>query len=536
MKKICVSFIAVMMFLFCNNVFASQTLMLEYDGGTHEYNGEVYSLVVNNQLLDPPLSPIVFNDRALVPVREIFEEVGATVNYIGDTQTIEVFNNASYVRLRINDNVAYINGVRTNIPDNVVPKLIAKVGGETKTMVPVRFISETIGLDVEFDANDGAIIIDSDGYTLVDESQIPTVDEEPVIEDNYAVETTPYVTDVKYAVADDKSVMLKVVTDVEVNDLYDFVLDSPKRVILDIAKARLNGVSGTINVNASGVSSIRFGDNDERARIVIDVNSLTGYEIKQISATEIGIYVATEGVKATATPAPTNKPTQSSDSAVTIKPNSGKLIVLDAGHGGTDPGAVGYLNGNKVLEKNLTLEITNKVKTILENAGYTVSMTREGDTLPSLSERPAQANAEDAAVFVSIHINSVENAPEANGTEVFYATENNGDEYGATSKELAKNILDRMLYYMGSTNRGVKSAEHAVTRKCYMPAALAEVGFITNPEEVYKMTTDEYQQKAAQGIAEGIMITLKDIEVPDVKPVRGMKTTVQSAAATAATH
>jgi len=84
----------------------------------------------------------------------------------------------------------------------------------------------------------------------------------------------------------------------------------------------------------------------------------------------------------------------------------------------------------------------------------------------------------------------------------------------ATSEKLATNILNRMLYYMGSTNRGVKTAEHAVTKRCEMPAALTEVGFITNPTEVYNMTTDEYQYKAAQGIAEGIMITLKDINVP----------------------
>ena len=148
MRKIGVSLIAVIMTLFCSISAAmamNVPMLLEYDGGTHEYNGEVYALVVNNQVLDPPLSPIIFNDRALVPVREIFEEVGATVNYINDTQTIEVFYEDSYIRMKINDNVAYINGEKTNIPDNVVPKLIAKVGGETKTMVPVRFISETIG-------------------------------------------------------------------------------------------------------------------------------------------------------------------------------------------------------------------------------------------------------------------------------------------------------------------------------------------------------------------------------------------------------
>ena len=82
MRKIGISIIATAVFLFCSLTLATaaESMILEYDGGTHEYNGEVYSLVVNNQLLDPPLSPIIFNDRALVPVREIFEEVGATVN------------------------------------------------------------------------------------------------------------------------------------------------------------------------------------------------------------------------------------------------------------------------------------------------------------------------------------------------------------------------------------------------------------------------------------------------------------------------
>ena len=173
-----------------------------------------------------------------------------------------------------------------------------------------------------------------------------------------------------------------------------------------------------------------------------------------------------------------------------------------------------FLIGKLLSNNMINLGIYKEVKEILENAGYTVSMTRTGDTLPSLVERPTQANAENAAVFVSIHINSVDNAPNANGTEVYYADSNNGNAYGTTSEKLATNILNRMLYYMGSTNRGVKTAEHAVTKRCEMPAALTEVGFITNPTEVYNMTTDEYQYKAAQGIAEGIMITLKDINVP----------------------
>lgn len=517
MKKISVSFIVLLMFLFCAAVSASaNTMMLEYDGGMHEYNGEVYSLVVNNQLLDPPLSPIIFNDRALVPVREIFEEVGAKVNYVNDTQTVEVYNDDSYVRLKINDNVAYINGEKENIPDNVVPKLISKVGGETKTMVPVRFISETIGLDVEFDWADGAILIESDQAVSDEETQTIVTEETEPIPEETAPPVVSYLTDVSYEVVDDRSVKVKVRTDNDITDYSDFTLSSPERIVLDIEGTRLKGINETMSVNAAGVSAVRLGDNAERARTVIDVTNLESYVVEKTEPNEIVISVTTKEVpKSTPkpTPAPTKRPVNLSQNNVS-KPNNGKLIVLDAGHGGTDSGAVGQIDGNLVLEKNLTIEITNKVKGILEKAGYTVSMTRTDDSLPTLVERPTQANEENAAVFVSIHINSVDNAPQANGTEVFYAESNNGDAYGTTSEKLAENILNRMLYYMGSTNRGVKTAEHAVTKRCNMPAALAEVGFITNPTEVYNMTTDEYQYKAAQGIAEGIMITLRDITVP----------------------
>lgn len=513
MRKLVVSVMAATMFLFCSLTFSSASvgsLMLEYDGSTHEYNGEVYSLVVNNQLLDPPLSPIIFNDRALVPVREIFEEVGATVNYIDESQTIEVVGDDTYVELKINDNVAYINGDKTNIPDNVVPKLISKVGGETKTMVPVRFISENIGLDVEFDQDDGAIIIDSDDYSS-DIVQKAPIYEEPVPEPSY-------ITGMEYEMIDDNKVSVTITADSDITGYSDFALKAPERIVVDFPGMNLDGVDENTLIGQNGVNGIRFGCDSERARVVIDAENIRSYTVEQTSSNQIVIDVTTRKIiAATSTPVvtkpePTTVPTPAA--TPTVKPSSKtyvkNLVVLDAGHGGTDPGAIGTLNGQDVMEKTLTLQITNKVRTILEDAGYTVSMTRTGDTLPSLVERPTQANNENAAVFVSIHINSAE-ATEAHGTEVYYAESNNDSDYGTTSQKLAKNILTRMLYYMNSTNRGVKSAEHAVTKRCNMPAALAEVGFISNPQEVYNMSTDEYQSKAAQGIAEGIILTLREM-------------------------
>lgn len=147
---------------FCAPVHAFE---IQYDNVTQEYTGSVYELVVNERLMDNlPLSPIIFNDRALVPVREIFEEMGAEVSYTGETKCVEIEYENTYVRLFINDNAAYINGKRTAIPDNVVPKLITRVGGETKTMVPLRFISETIGMDVVFDGEHNTILVNSPDY------------------------------------------------------------------------------------------------------------------------------------------------------------------------------------------------------------------------------------------------------------------------------------------------------------------------------------------------------------------------------------
>ena len=101
------------------------------------------------------------------------------------------------------------------------------------------------------------------------------------------------------------------------------------------------------------------------------------------------------------------------------------------------------------------------------------------------------------------------------GTETYYSTINNGNDFNTTSKTLATNIQTRLQKALNSTNRGVKTANHAVTRKSLMPAALVEVGFISNAEEAALLTSSSYQNKAASAIAEGIIATWKNIEMPE---------------------
>ncbi|MCI5604102.1 MAG: N-acetylmuramoyl-L-alanine amidase family protein [Clostridia bacterium] len=485
MKKLKILFLIFV--LMCLSVVTAQAMTLSYDDELHEYDGSIYALIVNNELLEPPLAPIIFNDHALVPVREIFEELGAEVSYDSNSQAIEIEKNDDNIRMYINNNVAYVNGNMTHIPDGVVPKLISELGGETKTMVPVRFISESIGLNVEFDSEHEAILVESDEFEFDDGWSY-----------TYNSHANALVTDVSCKKEANNRLNITMTASKTVGDIDKFLMENPNRIVVDIYNAVYYGLDDFININMQGIDAIRLGDNGERARIVIEYSDLSNFTVEKKSDNVVSIIIET------------NQESYPS----TVTPDASKLIVLDAGHGGTDSGAVGYLNGNQVLEKNLTLEITYKVKERLEERGYSVLMTRTGDTLPSLTERPEMANAANAAVFVSIHINSVDNVPTANGTEVFYSEENNGYAYGVNSKTLADNILTRMLYYMNSTNRGVKMANHAVTRRSNMPASLVEIGFITNDTELYNMTSDEYQYKAAQGIAEGIMITLENVNVP----------------------
>ena len=510
MKKLRL-FLGIILLCLLNSLTVNAEMILKYDGAYHEYNGSVFSLIVNNrQLNDLPMPPIIFNDRALVPIREIFEELGAEVSYDGSDRRVEVVYGSTYIRMYINDNAAYVNGKKTSIPDNVVPKLISIGDGETKTMVPVRFISETIGIDVDFSSEHEAILVNSSGYNF----DIPEAPMETV---SPAETPKPAVSNISYSVKGTNTIEVLIETDTEIDKYSAFTMSEPERVVADIPGFALSGLAD-MNVDMDGITAVRLGDNGERARVVIDVSGdIADYGAYKLSDTELVVRV-TVAPKNEQTPNPTASPTATAapkPSKRPAAPASSKLIVIDSGHGGKDSGAVGVLDGKTILEKDLTLQIAFKVKEVLESKGCNVSMTRTTDTYLSLTEPPAQANEENAAVFVSIHINSAENIPEASGTEVYYSVLNNGTDYGASSSVLAENILSRMLYNMSSKNRGVKTADHAVTKRCNMPAVLVEVGFISNEDELRKMCSEDYQYKTAQGIAEGIIKTLEDIEIPE---------------------
>ncbi|WP_202905807.1 N-acetylmuramoyl-L-alanine amidase, partial [Clostridium botulinum] len=180
-----------------------------------------------------------------------------------------------------------------------------------------------------------------------------------------------------------------------------------------------------------------------------------------------------------------------------------KTVIVDAGHGGYDSGAVGPTG---VKEKDITLKVALKLGKILENNGVNVIYTRTSDNVswPSnesqdLAARVAIANSNNTDLYVSIHANSFNGS--ANGTETYYY---NGS---AKGKEAAEAVQKELVNAIGLYDRGTKTAGYYVLKNTISPSILVELGFIDNRNEEILLNSDWFQEKCAEAIAKGILST-----------------------------
>ena len=216
-----------------------------------------------------------------------------------------------------------------------------------------------------------------------------------------------------------------------------------------------------------------------------------------------------------------------------------KTIVIDAGHGGKDPGAVGY---KKYREKVVVMQIAKQLKSILKSRGYKVYMTRDRDKFVKLSNRTKYANKKNGDIFISIHANAVakKNAHKVHGIECYFlsksrtsrakkvaAKENSADLsdmnfYGkesflntiSTHNMVASNKLaiDLQRGMLGSLKKSYKDVHDGGVREgpfwvlvgAQMPSVLVEVGFISHPKEAKRLVDSAYQKHLADGLANGI--------------------------------
>lgn len=235
-------------------------------------------------------------------------------------------------------------------------------------------------------------------------------------------------------------------------------------------------------------------------------------------------------VGAPAAPAPTPAPA-ALPAAPAWQSLAGQTVILDAGHGGKDPGASHF----GLMEKDINLDLARRTAAILRARGVNVVMTRSTDDFISLPERSAIANRTPNATLVSIHVNAAPGYPTSTGVETFILSGEFTDAErgriaaerfkanGSSSPEskaalatlcvqarnrgpaLAEAITRTLSSRIGEPNRGVKQKNLAVLRETYFgPAVLVEVGFLTNRRSAERMRTDDWRRRTADALADGI--------------------------------
>lgn len=172
---------------------------------------------------------------------------------------------------------------------------------------------------------------------------------------------------------------------------------------------------------------------------------------------------------------------------------SDMTVVLDAGHGGGDSGAIGV---NGTCEKDINLDVILRAGKLLEREGAKVLYSRSDDTFIPLNDRPGLANRRNVDLFVSVHCNSMPQPNTASGSQTYY--------YTSRSAKLAAAMHEELVKGVGLRDGGVRTASYLVIRKSNMPAVLLELAFINNTREEGLLCSPVFRQKAAQAIVNGI--------------------------------
>ncbi len=310
----------------------------------------------------------------------------------------------------------------------------------------------------------------------------------------------------------------------------------PPRLFIDMEPARLaEKFNGPILIQDGLLRKVRAGQFEKDVvRVVLDIDSIEGYKMFSLSDPfRIVVDVAGQEEKVAALKIPPSK------KKLTLREQLGlkvRTVVIDPGHGGKDPGAIGP---GKVREKDVVLGIARRLKKLMEKElNCRVIMTRNSDKFLPLEERTAIANTRGADLFVSIHVNAHRDR-RVSGVQTYFlnlATDEEAVRVAALenattkrslsdlekilndlmlnskiieSSQLAERVHTAMLKtlkkgYRGVRDRGVKQAPFYVLIGAKMPAILVETSFITNSREAKRLRSTRYQTKLARGIMEGI--------------------------------
>ncbi|MWV42042.1 AMIN domain-containing protein [Paenibacillus sp. HJL G12] len=430
------------------------------------------------------------NGNIMIPFRVVGENLGFDVAWEQKTRTVTIKKDSDVIKLVVNQKTADVNGKKVAM--NIAPIL------RTDTViVPIRFVSEQMGLKVNWD-NDKKIV-----YLYTQE--LGNGNGEAGTGAGNGGEATPgtgngsgntggnagsAAAQVNGLSFSDNRLMIATSGQAKVNA---FKMSGPDRIVVDLENTGFSNTfssSNSLDQNSTGsldisgypdVSKVRYSlynDKPSTVRVVIDLNRAKNYTLTN----ENGLYIINLNTEDTSTP---SKPP--------VGGGGKKIVVIDAGHGAHDPGTTG-VTGKK--EKDFNLAIVLKVEKLLkQEPNIDVVLTRSDDTFLELKDRVKIANDLKADVFVSIHANSAGSSA-ASGSETYYQRD--------ASKAFANVMHKYLVQATGLSDRGVRYGNFHVIRETKMPAVLLEVGYLSNKKDEATLFTESVQQRVAQGVVNGI--------------------------------
>jgi N-acetylmuramoyl-L-alanine amidase len=277
--------------------------------------------------------------------------------------------------------------------------------------------------------------------------------------------------------------MVKITSDQKI--IYKiFRLRAPDRLVMDIYNVSPADLPASQNINSKAISTLRIGwfsRDPDITRLVFDLKEQALYKVEtSLQQDKITLDIFIPNIKDTL---------------------KGKIIVLDPGHGGVDPGAIGQTLGLK--EKDVNLEVARRAARLLNSYSAKVILTRSGDEYIDLGERTQKANSMHADLFISIHMNA-NSSTQLKGTSTYYTLRSKDAERLTKSRQLAGHIQNALLSTLQLDDKSIRQADFVVLRETTMPAVLIEAAFLSNPEEEKLMATEQFWENVAQAIVQGI--------------------------------
>lgn len=576
------SFIMIVIFISSKGFASNKEIDIIMDG--KKYKVIEVPVVIDGQFIYSDIPTFIHNGYTFVPIRFIAEYYGARVNWEQKTKTVIVTQKDKEIKMTIDSKDVYINNNKKVLNKGMVPKFVTFSNNDSRTMVPLRFISETLGYEVGWN----------------DKNSFPFIN---TLNNNYIKENMDIVEIINIEVEIKSNNEPNIIINGTKKFKYStMLLENPSRLVIDIDDAKLNikndmifdGGVGNIDVNSDLVNKVTFSQFSNKPNIVrvvvhlwdkvdfdivyidegkslgvylenkkaifpeknfeektnyfsvdsnriinIDAKKETNYNveydrndkimtitlpsrnvdlkegftnIKDGLINDILVENIGEETKVTITfrisvqhtilsKNKDNKISISLKKNENIRPED-RLVVVDPGHGGKDPGAISS-NGTK--EKDVVLAISQKLNKGLKAKGYNTLMIRDGDFFIDKYERAKIANINEADMFISIHANAFKENPEVSGIEILYCPTNSNNTDQRNNYELAKIISEELINSLGAKDRGlVKAPNTVVIRDTKMPAILIETGFLTNPEEEELIQDEDYQNKMVEAIIIGI--------------------------------